>query len=165
MGPEPCSVQIQGVLQISLYCFGWGQSRQQGGEELLVRGWARSSSQLAQDHILMERRNLEQVMVTITDRGQYWLKDVQRIRIFVDQPTFAGCVKTGKDGWTSPVWLWCLATSNIHRSWIGWCQRRKDSGIIYENMAGLKGTVGLWTFQQYRKELLWSAINKPLQLG
>lgn len=48
------------------------------------------SSQLAQNLILMKRRNLKQVVDMITGHG-HWLKYMQRMGIFADKPTCRKC--------------------------------------------------------------------------
>lgn len=47
-------------------------------------------SQLAQDLLLTERRNLEYVVKMISGYGQL-LKQMQRMRIIADAPTCTGC--------------------------------------------------------------------------
>lgn len=46
------------------------------------------SSQLAQDLVLVERRNLKQETIT---RDGHWLKHMQKWRIFADDPTCRKC--------------------------------------------------------------------------
>lgn len=46
------------------------------------------SSQLAQDLVLVERRNLKQETVT---RDDHWVKHMQKWRIFAEDPTCRKC--------------------------------------------------------------------------
>lgn len=67
------SLEYQGELKICSYYVGWGLSTLQGGEdELPVIGSSQDSlhSQLAQDLIHRERRNLEQVVI-FADESTY----------------------------------------------------------------------------------------------